>query len=421
MRNRKLTANILVIIFIMSTLLVGCSGSSKNLMEDISKNAIPTKSEFSLDEFAVKQTDFALRLFNTCRLSDENGKNTLVSPLSVLMALAMTANGADGDTLDEMEKTLGMTKDELNDLSYTYMEMLSLRNPKFGKLSLANSIWFTDDKRFTVNQSFLQTNKDYYEGDIYKAPFDKTTLDDINQWVKDKTDGMIPSILNDIPSEVVMYLVNALAFDAEWTEPYLEIQVKDGIFTTEDGKKETKSFLCGEENTYIEDENSVGFIKYYKGCKYGFAAILPNEGISVDDYLDSVDGMHIYQMLTNKKNSILSTAIPKFKTEYSSEMSDQLKNMGIKQAFDINKADFRNLGTSTAGNIFIKDVFHKTFISVDEKGTKAGAATVIALEDGALFLSEPREIYLDRPFIYMLIDCETNSPIFIGVMRDLEL
>ena len=131
--------------------------------------------------------------------------------------------------------------------------------------------------------------------------------------------------------------------------------------------------------------------------------------------------MHIYQMQTNKKNSILSTAIPKFKTEYSSEMSEQLKNMGIKQAFDINKADFRNLGTSTAGNIFIKDVFHKTFISVDEKGTKAGAATVVALEDGALFLSEPKEIFLDRPFIYMLIDCETNSPIFIGVMRDLEL
>ena len=118
MKNRKYIIIIVVIIFILSLLLVGCSSSSQNLMEDISKNAVSTTSELSLDEIVVKQTDFALRLFNACRVSDEKEKNTLVSTLSVLMALSMTANGADGDTLDEMEKTLGMTKDELNDLSY---------------------------------------------------------------------------------------------------------------------------------------------------------------------------------------------------------------------------------------------------------------------------------------------------------------
>ena len=414
---------VLIVLALGFSILAGCekNATTVNLMENISAKLVESAEEVSLYEYGPKLNDFAIRLFNSCRTSSENTGNTLVSPLSVILALAMTANGADGENLAQMEKTLGISKDELNRFAKSYMALLSERNPETGKLKLANSIWFTSDERFTVEQSFLQTNADYFGADIYKAPFDSSTLKAINDWVNEKTDKMIPSILNEIPPAALMYLVNALAFDAKWTEPYYDYQVRKDIFTTDDGKAQENEYLYGEEKQYLEDEKATGFVKYYKGYKYAFVALLPNEGISVDAYLDLIDGAHLSEMLENKKRNTVYTAIPKFKTEYSIEMSEQLKRMGMADAFDIGAADFRKLGTSSAGNIFISRVIHKTFIEVDENGTKAGAATVVEMKDGAdLITEEPKKVYLTRPFVYMLIDCQTNSPFFIGVMRNLE-
>ena len=392
-----------------------------NLMEEISPQKAEAAEKVSVSAYGAELNDFALRLFNTCRKNDGNTENTLISPLSVLLALSMTANGADGETLAQMENTLGISKDRLNQYALAYMSLISKRSEEFGKLELANSIWFTSDPRFTVEHPFLQTNAEYYNADIYKAPFDESTLKAINNWVNEKTEGMIPSILDNIPAEAVMYLVNALAFDAEWLEPYYDYQVRDDTFTTADGKKETASYLFGEENNYIGDDRAAEFIKYYKGCHYAFAALLPNEGVDIDSYLETLDGAHLTEILENKKNCEIYTSMPKFETAYSTEMSEQLMKMGMTLAFDSDNADFTKLGKSEAGNICINRVIHKTFIAVDEKGTKAGAATIVEETDGcAMFEEEPKEVYLTRPFIYMLIDRETNSPFFIGVMRDLE-
>ena len=246
-------------------------------------------------------------------------------------------------------------------------------------------------------------------------------MKDINDWVSDKTDKMIPEILETIPDEAVMYLANALAFDAEWAEKYFDYQVYDDDFTTSDGRKETKKYLHGKENIYIEDENATGFMKYYKGYKYAFVALLPNEGIDVDSYLDKVDGAHLSDMLENKRTCAVYTSIPKFNIDYGVEMKEILKEMGMSLAFNSGTADFSKLGHSTGGNIFINGVKHKTFIAVDENGTKAGAATMVEMTAAAApVMEEPKEVYLTRPFVYMLIDCQTNSPFFIGVMRDLE-
>ena len=393
-------------------------GMIVNLMEGI--KAEPAEA-VSVYESGQKLNGFAVKLFNACRVNDENDENTLVSPLSVVLALAMTANGADGETLAQMEKVLGISKDELNGFAYSYMKLLSERNSAFGTLKPANSIWFTSDPRFTVEQPFLQTNAKYYDADIYKAPFDDSTLKAINDWVNEKTDGMIPAILDNIPAEAVMYLVNALAFDAQWAEPYFDYQVNDGVFTTADGKQETKPYLYCQENAYLKDDKASGFIKYYKGYHYAFVALLPDEGVDVDTYLDQLDGAHLNELLGNKQNCKVHTAIPKFKTKYSVEMSKQLKSLGMTSAFDKGTADFKKLGTSTAGNISIDRVIHKTFIAVDENGTKAGAATIVEMKDGAtLEREEPKEVYLTRPFVYMLIDCNTNTPFFVGVMRDLD-
>jgi len=387
---------------------------AKYLMAGITPNYVSTLS--SLSEQNATVTDFAVRLF---KASEENGENTLISPLSVLCALAMTANGAEEETLRQMEEVLGMTTEQLNLYLYTYMENLP-EGDKY-KLSLANSVWFTDDDRFTVNRDFLQTNADYYGADIYGAPFNDQTLDDINNWVNQNTDGMIPKILDKIPASAIMYLVNALAFEAEWYETYTEDQVGEGKFTKEDGTEQTVEFMHSIEGTYFEDENAIGFKKYYKGGKYAFVAMLPNEGVSVSEYVATLDGAALNKLLATPEYATVYAAIPKFETEYDTEMSDILKSMGMTDAFDSSNADFDGLGTSDVGNIFISRVLHKTFISVGEKGTKAGAATVVEMEtEGYVEPENPKQVYLNRPFVYMLVDCENNIPFFIGTMMDID-
>ncbi|MBE5948355.1 MAG: serine protease [Lachnospiraceae bacterium] len=413
-RKIKRFAAITVVITMLCASL-GCRGvelEAISLMDGTTVRNIETVADMDTGNVAV--TEFALKLFKE---SMESDKNMLISPLSVLCALAMTTNGADGETLKQMEEVLGMTADELNLYIHSYMENLP-ETEKY-KLKLANSIWFTDDERFTVNQDFLQTNADYYGADIYKAPFDDTTLEDINNWVSDNTDEMIEDILDKIPDAAVMYLVNALAFEAEWQDIYLKTQVSTGRFKTEDGTAKNVEFMYSQEHVYLEDENATGFMKFYKDRKYAFVALLPNEGVSVKDYMETLTGEEFADMLANHNYTAVSTAIPKFETEYDVEMADVLKNLGMTDAFDMNAADFTKLGESSEGNIFINRVIHKTFISVGEKGTKAGAATVVETEDGAMAV-EPKTVYLDRPFVYMLIDCENNIPFFIGTFMDVE-
>ena len=387
---------------------------AENLLNEVTPQKVNVSQDLQKGNIAM--SDFAVRL---AQASQKEGENLLISPLSVLYALAMTANGAKEETLAQMEDVLGMGIEELNHYLYSYIQTLPT-NEKY-KLNLANSIWFTSDNRFSVKQEFLQKNADYYGADIFKAPFDTSTLKDINTWVKDKTDGMIPEILDEIPNDAIMYLINALAFEAEWESIYEKQLVRKGNFTTETGAKQNVEFMYSEENKYLEDENATGFIKYYKDRKYAFAALLPNEGVSVNEYLSELSGIHLKELLANAKNELVNATIPKFETEYEVDMSEILIEMGMTDAFDGNKADFTGLGTSTNGNIFINRVLHKTFISVAEHGTKAGASTVVGMVDeGAMVMPVPKIVHLDRPFVYMLIDCENNIPLFIGTMMSVE-
>jgi len=403
----------LLLVCTMAVNLTGCTMEvqAKDLMEGITPNNVNALDDLSSQNANV--TDFAIRLFKT---SAESGKNTLISPLSVLCALAMTANGAEEETLAQMEEVLGMTTEKLNLYLYSYMKNLP-RSDKY-KLSVANSIWFAEDKRFTVNQDFLQTNADYYGADIYKAPFNKQTLRDINNWVKQNTDGMIPDILDEIPEDAIMYLVNALAFEAEWQEIFEKNQVREGKFTKENGTKQNVEFMYSTDATYLADEKATGFMKKYNGGKYAFVAMLPNGEITVSEYIESLNGESLNALLTNPQYATVHTSIPKFETEYDVEMSEILKSMGMTDAFDVESANFSELGTYEDMNIFIGHVLHKTFISVGEKGTKAGAATVVEMKCGSAMPIDPKQVYLDRPFVYMLVDCENNIPFFIGTMMD---
>lgn len=410
---KKLIA--LLLVFAMALGMTACSQVSANdLMKDVPAKAVDVLPD--MDAGAAAAADFGVRLFKT---SMEEGKNTLISPLSVLYALAMTANGADGETLAQMEQVLGMDVDNLNSYMLAHLDLLP--ESKDYKMSLANSIWFKDDPNFLVEQSFLQTNADYYGAGAYKAAFDEGTRNDINNWVKEHTDGMIPEIIDEIPDEAIMYLVNALAFDAKWEDEYEEHQIREGRFTMEDGTRQDVDMMHSEEYTYLEDEMATGFIKYYKDRKYAFVAMLPNEGVSVSQYVDSLTGEHLRELLNKPQDLTVFASIPKFETEYDIEMSEVLQEMGMTDAFDWQVADFSRLGTYNVDgmNICINRVLHKTFISVSEQGTRAGAATAVEMvAEGAMEIVEFKEVVLDRPFVYMLIDCETNLPFFIGTMMN---
>ena len=410
---KKLIA--LLLVLAMALGMSACSQvSANNLMKDVPAKAVDVLPD--MDAGAAAAADFGVRLFQT---SMEEGKNTLISPLSVLYALAMTANGADGETLTQMEKVLGMDVDKLNSYMLAYLDLLP--ESKDYKMSLANSIWFKDDPNFAVEQSFLQTNADYYGAGAYKAAFDEGTRNDINNWVKEHTDGMIPEIIDEIPDEAIMYLVNAFAFDAKWADEYEEHQIREGRFTMEDGTHQDVDMMHSEEYTYLEDDLATGFVKYYKDRKYAFVAMLPNEGVSVSQYVDSLTGEHLRELLNNPQDLTVFASIPKFETEYDIEMSEVLQEMGMTDAFDWRVADFSRLGTYTVDgmNICINRVLHKTFISVSEQGTRAGAATAVEMvAEGAAEIIEYKEVVLDRPFVYMLIDCETNLPFFIGTMMN---
>lgn len=405
----------LILLFCVCINFTSCTmkANATDLMNGIIPNKITPVDE--LNEDTVNITDFSVRLFKAYNKSSEN---TLISPVSVLYAIAMTANGADGETLEQIENVLGIPIENINLYMYSYLNKLP-QGDKY-KLSLANSIWFTDDDRFTVNKSFLQTNADYYSASVYQTPFNENTSKIINKWVKNKTDGMISKIVDKIPKDALMYLVNGVVFEAEWSRIYEKNQVDEAEFTNSDGTKSKAEFMYSTELTYLQDENAKGFVKYYKDGKYAFVAMLPNENTKLSDYISSLNGEKINNLLTNYTTETVYTSIPKFESEYCTEMSEVLKNMGMTYAFDMYNADFSRIGNSAHGNIYISNVLHKTRISVGEKGTKAGAVSVIEAADGAAAESEaPKEVYLNRPFMYMIIDCENTVPLFIGTVLNM--
>lgn len=371
-------------------------------------------SEQKTDErFADSYMNFALELFQES-VKESTGENVLIAPFSVQLALAMSANGANGETKTQMEEVIssGMTIEELNEYWGDY-----LNGSDKTQLKIANSIWIRDeDENIQIEEGFIEKNASYYGAEILKKPFDQQTLADINQWISDHTDGMIENMLDRMDSSSVVYLVNALAFEGEWKEVYSSDQVSDGIFTTEAGEKQTVSMMYSSENYYLEGKNATGFMKKYKDGKYSFVALLPKEGMSIEEYVSGLDAKTLQDTLESKQITTVDTCLPKFSCDYGISMRQILEDMGMEAAFDHEAADFSKLGTISQGNIYLDEVLHRSFITVDELGTKAGAATVVA-KDGCALIETP-EVYLDHPFFYMILDDETNLPVFMGIVTN---
>ncbi len=411
--------SILAAIAVVSAGLTSCAAnvpqvSAKNLMDEVKAEAVSGKE--SDERFIQNAADFTIELF---KKSHNPSENSLLSPVSVMFALAMTANGAHGNTLSEMEKVLSreINIDELNAYLNYYMNHLPSEDKS--KLEIANSIWFRDDEnRLSVEHDFLQTNANYYGAEIYKSPFNDETLTDINNWVALKTDGMIDKILDRIEDDAVMFLLNAIVFDAEWQKVYNKSDVYESEFYAIDGTRQKADFMRSEESLYLDDGRGKGFIKPYFGGKYSFAAFLPNEDVKIEDYISGLTGEDLLAALNEAEYATVYANMPKFSYDYEVRLNDILTDLGMADAFEADTADFTKMAHSSRGNIYIGEVVHKTFISLDELGTKAGAVTKVEMKDE----SAPMDIIfitLDRPFVYAIIDNSTMLPVFIGTVMSL--
>ena len=407
--KRRILSAIITTALTLSALSLSACQSEKSLETTDLMTGIKAASHETVkpdDAFKSAYDNFSVELLKKCF---DSKSNTLISPLSVSSALTMTANGANGQTKDEMEKVLGsgMPLDELN--KYLSSFSGSLTSGEDFKLKNANSIWFRDEEnRLTVEKDFLQKNADYFGAAIYKRAFDNATCKEINNWVSEHTDGMIDKLLDNGDALSNIALINATAFNAVWETYYFDNFVEDGTFTDTNGNEQSATMLISEESEYINGDNCTGFIKKYKGGKYGFAAILPDSNVSISDFVGSLNGDKLFKMLQNTENANVVAKIPKFEYEYSAELSEALKALGMPTAFS-DSADFSSI---SGDKLLISDVLHKTKISVTEEGTRAVAATGVVMSaapDG------DKQVILNRPFMYMILDNETMLPLFAGV------
>jgi len=310
-----------------------------------------------------------------------------------------------------MEDTLGLDIKSLNKYLNDYISALR----STGKFTLANSVWIRNDEdRIKVEKEFLQTLADYYGAQAFKSDFNEETVKAINGWISDNTDGMIKNMLEKIEVDNVMFLINALTFESEWADTEWS-NIQPGKFTTEAGIELDAVMMGydGEFNYIIDTEGGAkGIEKEYTGGQYSFVALLPDEGKSLSDYTASLTGERFVSLVKSAKKTNGIYQIPKFSFDYSVTLNDILSDMGMGGAFDSN-GDFSKMASTDSEALYISNVIHNTFIKVDEKGTIAGAATIVSMSDEC---APETVINLNRPFLFAIVDNSTGLPLFIGAV-----
>jgi len=327
----------------------------------------------------------------------------------------MAANGAEENTLRQFEQLLGGESLSVDVLNQYYKALIDrLYKSGSAKVKIANGIWF--DKSFTVKETFLQKNSLYFNAAVNIADLGKQqSIDDINKWVLENTDGLIDKIIDRIDPNVVMYIINTIFFEAEWKDQIDPNSVREDEFTSSDGKKYMTDFMYSREKIYLENEKTKGFMKPYKDDRYSFVAMLPDNGTDIDSFVNSLRQSDFSAFIKNKKDVEVHTRIPKFEYSYENELSAALKRMGLNDVFDRNKANLK--GMTDEPDIFASKVMHKTKIQINEAGSKAGAATAIYIEKWGM-ASDYKTLIFDRPFVYAIIENQTNIPLFIGTVHN---
>ncbi len=401
------------------TLLAGCAAAgapAQSVPEAAGEVPIPV-----LDAGSHPDTSYAAFAAELLRQSRTEGENTLLSPLSVMLALGMTANGASGETLAGFQSLFGMDLDTLNAYCAAALDTYSKPGGST-QATLVNSLWCDPD--LTLEDRFVARCQQNYGAELYQADLqDAATVKAVNDWVKEATKGLIPKTVDEFSEDAVLALVNAIYLKNQFERPF-EAPVSDWEmdFTAEDG---TVSHPKGMSNgirteQYIAAQKGQGVVLPYDDGRLGFLLMLPDEGVSLTTYLSSWNGETAGALLEARQQAKVSLVVPKFEVEWSGSLGAALAAMGLADAFDPSAADFSAMGSVPDKDLSIGDVIHKTVLKVNEKGTEAAAVTAVVMEPTSSAPAEdPIVLRFDRPFVCGIVDLETGAPLFLGTVENL--
>ncbi|HUI28613.1 MAG TPA: serpin family protein [Candidatus Acidoferrales bacterium] len=362
---------------------------------------------------------FAANLFGQVA-AQEKGENFFISPLSVSMALAMTLNGANGKTYDDMQKTLGLsglTNDEINQSYQSLITMFSNLDPNV-TFNIANSIWYRNT--FQVISSFLTTDSVYYNADVRPLNFsDPNAANVVNSWVSDKTNGKIPDVISPpIDPGTMMYLINALYFNGTWKYEFDSANTEDKPFALLSGTNENVPTMMVHDTVmkYYSDSSFTAVELPYGSGDYSMLVLLPNGSSSFSDAEVSLTQTEVNNIIDGLSEQDVVVSLPKFKVEYKTDLVRILTNLGMGSAFS-GGADFTRINKTMP--LQITGVLHKTYIDVNERGTEAAAVTVVTV--GTTVVGPhigPIYFTVDRPFIFLIKENHDNTIMFMGAVVD---
>lgn len=380
--------------------VASCGTTKDSTKETIVKGDIDNKTASSVSATETEDSFWGNLLAEACRQNSK--ENICLSPLSAQFAMAMIANGAEGKTKQEIYDAMQLG----DDANARCRELLDNLENKYCEVKTANSIWIKE--RFDVKQEFIDTNKVYFDALVERAEFNDETVERVNDWCNENTNGKIPSIIEQFKDNDRMILLNALYFNGKWNKPFSEKNTTLQKFTTEKGEElKVPMMMMRANNPYYADDMLAMTLKQYEGG-YSMLLVLPAEGVGCDEaaeYLAKDFSTYLKAMETCD----LTLSLPKFRTDFSGSIKPLLTSLGIKRAFG-SKAQFGGISDEA---LYISDIVQKTYINVDETGTEAAAVTMVSV---GMLSMRPQKIEimtLDRPFFYAIINYN-NDVLFIG-------
>ena len=413
-------------------LLGGCSKTPAKKNETPMKNDPQLKTEIDLNE--VKNTDYdndlmyeeyrryCFDLMNQAIADNNSSGNIMISPASIMMALDMVAAGSKNESLKQLTDLFAENQDPLAQQAFASALMDRINDSKDIDFSCANAVWSNRTiLGDSVNMDYVEYIQKTFDAEYTQTAFDSNTTKEINNWIDENTKHMIDKAIEGLDDDTVMVLVNAIAFDAKWAEPYDSDHIHDGDFRSAKGGTQNATFLNESTAYYYETEKATGFIKNYKGGEYAFLMILPtDESVNANDFLKNFTAEDYEKFIASRTDEYdVYTKMPEFKYDYEFMVNDTLQQLGVKDVFDSDKADLSGIA-GQPGDLYVSEVIHKTHIEVDSNGTKAAAVTAVTLDCAGCepVTREYRQVICDRPFAYAIVDLETMAPIFIGTVNE---
>ena len=381
----------------------------------IPTDAKPIVLKAGMEKRISQDNEFAFDLLKKT-IAGFDQSNVFVSPLSVSIALGMAWNGANGQTRTEMETALKMSGMSVSDIN-EYYKLMQTTLPTIDpttKLSIANSLWYRTG--FPVKSDFLQINSDYFNAYVRELDFSQAwAKDTINNWCSEKTNKLIPSIIDNISPDMRMYLINAVYFKGIWRQKFETKNTVEANFTNELGTVVKVNMMSQTDTFAYAQDNYAKYLDMPYGNKaFSMTIILPNEEKTTADVLNFLTPANWNNALLAMTKGEVMVKIPRFKVENKFKLNSVLKSMGINLAF-LDLADFSKMSVKP---LMISEVLHKTYVVVNEEGTEAAAVTSV----GMMTTSMPvvKEFIVNKPFLYVIREKSTGVILFIGKMGNVD-